>query len=116
MANSANATGGPTSLPADLEMLRAMLLSDLKSTIQEALAPLADSINKLHETTEDHGRRVTGIEEDLSGYRYTNRLTAGVRLKTKDPDREESFVAVRCPVPPFPIRFIKRPFIFALCL
>lgn len=68
MANSANATGGPTSLPADLEKLRTMLLSDLKSTIQEALAPLADSINKLRETTEDHGRRVTGIEEDLSGY------------------------------------------------
>ncbi|TNN36910.1 Dynein heavy chain-like protein [Liparis tanakae] len=68
MASSANATGGPTSLPADLEKLRAMLLSDLKSKIQEALAPLADSNNKLRETMEDHGRRVTGIGEDLSGY------------------------------------------------
>ncbi|TNN40476.1 hypothetical protein EYF80_049354 [Liparis tanakae] len=49
MANSANATGGTTSLPADLEKLRTMLLSDLKSTIQKALAPLADLINKLRE-------------------------------------------------------------------
>jgi len=59
MANSA--PGGPPSLPEKLP-------SDLESTSQEASAPLADSINKPRETTEDHGRRVPGIEEDLSGY------------------------------------------------
>lgn len=38
-----------------------MLVTDLNNTIREALAPLADSVNKLRETMAD-------IKEALSGY------------------------------------------------
>lgn len=50
-AKMANAPGS-SPLLADLEKLCTMLVRDLKSTNDKALAPLTDSVNKLRETTE----------------------------------------------------------------
>lgn len=69
MANAtASNTAQSLSLPADLEKLRIMLVNNLKNTIDKALAPLAESVTKLCETTEDHSRRITDLEEALWSY------------------------------------------------
>lgn len=45
-----------------------MFVNDLKNTIDEALALLAESVTKLCETTEGYSRRITDLEEALSSY------------------------------------------------
>lgn len=45
-----------------------VLVNDLKNTIDEALALLAESVTKLCETMEGHSRRITNLEEALSSY------------------------------------------------
>lgn len=70
----ANTTSDSSSLPADLEKLRTMLVNDLKCMIDDALAPLADSINKLCETTEDHDCLFTDLEEGTDPVRVLLRF------------------------------------------
>lgn len=62
------------SLPADLERLRAMIVSDLKGAIDAALAPLKDSVNRLTATAKDHGERINSLDEAMT--LYSNRVVS----------------------------------------
>ena len=59
-------------LPADLENLRSVLLTDLTKTVSsllaEALAPVNASLGAIQSTMDLHARRITDVEAGLSDY------------------------------------------------
>ncbi|CAL8257811.1 unnamed protein product [Arctogadus glacialis] len=59
-------------LPAELENLRSVLLTDLTETVSSllanALAPLKASLDVIQSTMDLHARRITDVEAGLSDY------------------------------------------------
>lgn len=73
MAALANANLS-SELPADLEKLRSVLLSELaqsmnnilKKALDDALAPISASLEQVKSFSDSHGERIHGVEEGLS--------------------------------------------------